>query len=40
MWPNVNWDDIDLFELTFDAFDAAGIAVGSRSSQRAAMRRC
>ena len=22
-WPNVNWDDMDLFESTFDAFDAA-----------------
>jgi hypothetical protein len=26
-WPNVNWDDIDLFESTFDAFDAAGVKV-------------
>jgi hypothetical protein len=26
-WPNVNWDDIDLFESTFDAFDASGIKV-------------
>jgi hypothetical protein len=26
-WPNVNWDDVDLFESTFDAFDAAGIKV-------------
>jgi hypothetical protein len=26
-WPNVNWDDIDLFEPTFDAFDASGIKV-------------
>ena len=26
-WPNVNWDDTDLFESTFDAFDAAGIKV-------------
>jgi hypothetical protein len=26
-YPFVNWDDIDLFESTFDAFDAAGIAV-------------
>ena len=26
-WPNVNWDDIDLFEPAFDAFDAAGIKV-------------
>ena len=26
-WPSVNWDDIDLFESTFDAFDAAGISV-------------
>jgi hypothetical protein len=26
-WPNVNWDDIDLFESTFDAFDANGIKV-------------
>ena len=26
-WPNVNWDDTDLFESTFDAFDAAGIQV-------------
>jgi hypothetical protein len=27
MWPNVNWDDVDLFESTFDAFDANGIKV-------------
>ena len=26
-WPNVNWDDTDLFEPVFDAFDAAGIRV-------------
>ena len=26
-WPNVNWDDIDLFESTFDAFDASGVKV-------------
>jgi hypothetical protein len=26
-WPNVNWDDTDLFESTFDAFDAAGVMV-------------
>jgi hypothetical protein len=26
-WPNVNWDDADLFESTFDAFDASGIKV-------------
>ena len=26
-WPNVNWDDIDLFEPAFDAFDANGIKV-------------
>ncbi|HEX6473671.1 MAG TPA: hypothetical protein VF114_01125 [Candidatus Limnocylindria bacterium] len=26
-YPGVNWDDIDLFESTFDAFDAAGIKV-------------
>jgi len=26
-WPNVNWDDVDLFESTFDAFDASGIKV-------------
>ena len=26
-YPNVNWDDVDLFESTFDAFDAAGIKV-------------
>ena len=26
-YPNVNWDDTDLFESTFDAFDAAGIKV-------------
>jgi len=26
-WPNVNWDDVDLFESTFDAFDAQGISV-------------
>ena len=26
-WPNVNWDDVDLFESTFDAFDGAGIKV-------------
>jgi len=26
-YPNVNWDDIDLFESTFDAFDTAGIKV-------------
>src|SRR5438105_4251016 len=26
-WPNVNWDDVDLFESTFDAFDANGIKV-------------
>ena len=26
-WPNVNWDDVDLFESTFDAFDAAGVKV-------------
>jgi hypothetical protein len=26
-WPNVNWDDVDLFEPVFDAFDAAGIKV-------------
>ena len=26
-WPSVNWDDIDLFEPVFDAFDAAGIMV-------------
>jgi hypothetical protein len=26
-WPNVNWDDIDLFEPTFDAFDQNGIKV-------------
>ena len=26
-YPSVNWDDIDLFESTFDAFDAAGISV-------------
>jgi len=26
-WPNVNWDDVDLFESTFDAFDQNGIKV-------------
>src|SRR5688572_23952092 len=26
-WPNVNWDDVDLFEPAFDAFDANGIKV-------------
>ena len=26
-WPNVNWDDVDLFESTFDAFDSNGIKV-------------
>lgn len=26
-WPNVNWDDADLFEPAFDAFDASGIKV-------------
>jgi hypothetical protein len=26
-WPNVNWDDVDLFEPVFDAFDANGIKV-------------
>jgi hypothetical protein len=26
-WPKVNWDDIDLFESTFDAFDTNGIKV-------------
>ena len=26
-WPNVNWDDLDLFESTFDAFDASGVRV-------------
>ena len=26
-WPNVNWDDADLFESTFEAFDASGIKV-------------
>jgi len=26
-WPNVNWDDVDLFEPAFDAFDQAGIKV-------------
>jgi hypothetical protein len=26
-WPNVVWDDVDLFESTFDAFDANGIKV-------------
>jgi len=26
-WPNVNWDDVDLFEPSFDAFDQAGIKV-------------
>jgi hypothetical protein len=26
-WPNVNWDDVDLFESTFDAFDASGVKV-------------
>ena len=26
-WPNVNWDDFDLFESTFDALDGAGIKV-------------
>jgi hypothetical protein len=26
-YPNVNWDDTDLFESTFDAFDASGIKV-------------
>jgi hypothetical protein len=26
-YPNVNWDDTDLFESTFDAFDDAGIKV-------------
>ena len=26
-YPNVNWDDVDLFESTFDAFDQAGIQV-------------
>ena len=26
-WPNVNWDDVDLFEPAFDAFDAAGVKV-------------
>jgi hypothetical protein len=26
-WPNVNWDDADLFEATFDVFDANGIRV-------------
>jgi hypothetical protein len=26
-YPNVNWDDIDLFEADFDAFDAAGVKV-------------
>jgi hypothetical protein len=26
-YPNVNWDDVDLFESTFTAFDNAGIKV-------------
>jgi len=26
-WPNVNWDDVDLFEPAFDAFDASGVKV-------------
>jgi hypothetical protein len=26
-WPSVNWDDVDLFESTFDAFDASGVKV-------------
>ena len=39
-YPNVNWDDTDLFESTFDAFDASGIKVGCRSSRRAVMSRC
>jgi hypothetical protein len=26
-WPNVTWDDVDLFEPAFDAFDSAGIRV-------------
>ena len=26
-WPNLNWDDADLFESTFDAFYGAGIRV-------------
>jgi hypothetical protein len=26
-WPNVNWDDVDLFESAFDAFDTAGVKV-------------
>ena len=26
-WPNVNWDDVDLFEPVFDAFDQNGIKV-------------
>ena len=26
-YPFVNWDDVDLFESTFDAFDAGGISV-------------
>jgi hypothetical protein len=26
-WPNVTFDDIDLFESTFDAFDTAGVKV-------------
>ena len=40
-WPNVNWDDTDLFESTFDAFDARpGSRSGSRSSRPAATSRC
>ena len=26
-WPNVNWDDVDLFEPVFDSFDQNGIKV-------------
>jgi hypothetical protein len=26
-WPNVTWDDVDLFEPSFDAFDQNGIKV-------------
>ncbi len=38
-WPNVNWDDVDLFESTFDAFDASrrqGLAPGRAGQLRRA----
>ena len=38
-WPNVNWDDMDLFESTFDAFDrrrGQGLAPGRAGQLRRA----